>query len=403
MRINYFLDKINLLLAILCLSFFLSPPVTSIASFLVFVFGIVNYFNNKSQTLVFNKPLKIITALLLFYLLLVISILYSDNIERAVSLILRKTPIVLLPISIYFLRERIDVKFVGKIFVIGCVFSMLFGNIRVISHIFFENEPFSFLFTKYLRLEYIKFLPREIHVPYIALLTNLAISFLLLRVFKNKWITIFLIIYLIVNNVLLSSKISFLILIFQLIMFIRFKFNIKSKLIFLLILPFIIALFSAVVVINKNNYEFSSNSMYGRFSNLLVNKDITRQYTWKSAFLAFQESPVFGVGIGDSIDEMLKYRYEKDWIYKAKVNAHNQYLDVLVQIGLLGLLILILITILITFPLRNSKYMLIILPVFIALITESMLERNLGINIFGFFVGLAIVQIENLAKIKSNN
>src|SRR5690606_2483356 len=64
---------------------------------------------------------------------------------------------------------------------------------------------------------------------------------------------------------------------------------------------------------------------------------------WKNAINTIKDSPFFGHGIGDQKRVLLnQYKKDKFYIgYYEKFNAHNQYLDTSIAIGLFGLLILL--------------------------------------------------------------
>jgi O-antigen ligase len=80
-----------------------------------------------------------------------------------------------------------------------------------------------------------------------------------------------------------------------------------------------------------------------RESGLNVNLVEPRIRRWQSAWELIKQSPVFGHGSGSEV-ALLKEVYYRDRLYNSylhDLNAHNQYLSILLKTGLPGLLILL--------------------------------------------------------------
>ena len=91
---------------------------------------------------------------------------------------------------------------------------------------------------------------------------------------------------------------------------------------------------------------------------------------------------------------MLVHEYEKKEIttaYEQKLNAHNQYLQTFVAVGLIGFLVLtlmLLVPLLSSLKKRHTIYFLFILLFSFNLLIEDMLERQAGVVFYAFFNGL---------------
>lgn len=118
-----------------------------------------------------------------------------------------------------------------------------------------------------------------------------------------------------------------------------------------------------------------------------------RILVWQTSIEIIKENFLFGVGTGDIKDRLVQ-EYEKENIskaYQAKLNAHNQYLQTFIALGLIGFLILILVLIfplLLSFKERNTIYLLFLLLFGFNLLFESMLERQAGVVFYAFFNGI---------------
>lgn len=89
------------------------------------------------------------------------------------------------------------------------------------------------------------------------------------------------------------------------------------------------ALIAAIIILNFNNPI--SQRFYATF-NLTEGSNAQRIAIWKEALEIFKNNPLFGIGIGN-------YAVEKNILadYRDPSNAHNLYLDIAAETGILGL------------------------------------------------------------------
>jgi len=118
-----------------------------------------------------------------------------------------------------------------------------------------------------------------------------------------------------------------------------------------------------------------------------------RIFIWRSCLQIIEENFLVGVGTGD-VKDRLMLEYEKNNIttaYNEKLNAHNQYLQTFISLGIVGLLILLLsliLPIIAAFKMRHMIYLLFLLLIGFNLLFESMFERQAGVVFYAFFNGL---------------
>ncbi|GAB4131265.1 MAG: hypothetical protein OHK0045_24020 [Raineya sp.] len=134
------------------------------------------------------------------------------------------------------------------------------------------------------------------------------------------------------------------------------------------------------------------------------NKDTSTGRNWDGAALRFakwqcaseliQRNWLWGVGTGDGQDELQKV-YEEYKFYFAsqynRYNAHNQYLEIWVALGIIGFVLwLAVLTLGLKKALQTSNYLLLaaILVIMFSAITESFLQRNIGVITMATFYGL---------------
>jgi O-antigen ligase len=117
---------------------------------------------------------------------------------------------------------------------------------------------------------------------------------------------------------------------------------------------------------------------------------------WISAVEVVRKAPVFGYGVGDGLNELIKQHevngFEED--VKLKSNAHNQFLETAMQTGILGissLILLLLVPLLDSIRHRKGLLFLIVSIIFINMLFESLLVRIAGVLFIGFWMNFASI------------
>lgn len=111
---------------------------------------------------------------------------------------------------------------------------------------------------------------------------------------------------------------------------------------------------------------------------------------WNTVNNIMKQNIVFGVGTGDIQDELNKEYVKSGNIKLAEgnVNTHNQYIEVMVENGLIGLVLFLSIfgmMLYISISEKNLIYMIFILIVLFSFIFETMLNRLAGVSFFALF------------------
>jgi O-antigen ligase len=118
-----------------------------------------------------------------------------------------------------------------------------------------------------------------------------------------------------------------------------------------------------------------------------------RLRVWESAITIIKDNVWIGVGNGDTKDELMS-DYKKralEYIYSSNLNAHNEFLQVFVGLGLIGFLILmanLLIPLFIAFKSTHWIYIFFLGIIIFNFMTESMLETQAGTMFYAFFNSL---------------
>jgi O-antigen ligase len=143
----------------------------------------------------------------------------------------------------------------------------------------------------------------------------------------------------------------------------------------------------------KMRLEKMQSQMDETYSNEAPNSVTLRKVIWESAFEIISEHWLTGVGTGDANNE-LKIRYREKhltWPLNDNLNAHNQYLQTAIAIGISGLLVLVasFIAGFRVSVIRKEYLYAVFLALFIlCIITECMLEEEAGVVFFAYFNSL---------------
>src|SRR5690606_34312666 len=122
-----------------------------------------------------------------------------------------------------------------------------------------------------------------------------------------------------------------------------------------------------------------------------------RTLHWKSVIETIQHSPIL-IGSGTGSDRDFLYdtyrKYHLTSAYELEYNAHNQYLEIVLDYGLIGLLIFLFMLAFFSYSfLRNKNYFeLIAIGVFIIYFcTESVFQRYDGAVTFSLLISVCII------------
>ena len=117
-----------------------------------------------------------------------------------------------------------------------------------------------------------------------------------------------------------------------------------------------------------------------------------RLAAWNCGWEVFKENPLSGTGIGDKEVALRKKYAEKNFHFALKTdkNVHNNYLDLLFSLGIVGLMIFLFAWLILplwqALKFRDYLSVLIILTFALVWVSEVYFNRNFGAMIVGFFI-----------------
>ena len=353
----------------------------------------------------FNNLIKsrnTLLAMVCFFLCYLISAFYSDNQEIAWKGVVLKSSFLYFPILFSLTKWDLKkTKMIFDFFILGCFCNLILsygfvildseGGLKL-NEFISSNLSFSF------------------HRSYIAMYINIAIILNTILLFSKRinetigvivfrWTSQFLFSLFVI---MLSSRSGLLTWFISIILIILFQIFTQKKIVKSLFFAFgmIFIFFFSI-----NNLSFLGGRMeetVQTITNSNYEKDVNGKYTstgirvgiWKASLSVLKSSPLFGIGVGDAKDELIKMYQEKRMklCYESKFNSHNQYLDTGLAIGVVGMLLLCLI---VFFSFINFGKLTILTVAMMAVIggslfVESMLERQAGVIFISWITALIV-------------
>jgi O-antigen ligase len=373
-------------------------------------FLIQKKWNQLSGFFSFANYSNLLTVLFVF---IAISLLWTNNFKAGKFEIEQKLSLLILPIICYANKDWMLSKiknllcvFVASNVLVSCI-AIIEGVLKKMQHVHLLADaallPMYSEFSPYLHVAYFAF--------YLSFATVISIHFLIHS--ASKYEKLFLLISIIICSIALyfsSSKGAFLSILFMLsfmaiIEFIQSKSKVKLGLI-------LIGLFVVLIVTVKNNPRIYS--VKKMFTEILhpenvdpnASSDISngqRIFVIKSSLQVISENVICGVGAGDVIDELEKKYIVNNYKVLAhkKLNAHNQFLDFFIELGLIGGVLFLIINVMAIYhsiKKRNFLQIYFVIGFVIISCTESFLNHQAGIVFYCLMFCLLFV-----SKLKLNH
>jgi O-antigen ligase len=124
---------------------------------------------------------------------------------------------------------------------------------------------------------------------------------------------------------------------------------------------------------------------------------------WSIVVKAAQDNWLTGLGTGSSLDYLKKKYRQEDMDYFAEqgLNAHNQFFEIIIDVGIGGVVLLLLLFVVSFFHAIKKKDMISIMILssfFIGFMFESMLNRFVGTVAFMLFISLQFINDKYLSS-----
>lgn len=372
----------------------------SVTSILLLLFWL--FFLPKKWELASMKTILLLSFL--FWISLA-GMIYTQNFEEGIFRIQQKLLLLVYPLVLGTVawnwqpsRQQIAAAFVITVFV-ACVYSLFYATVYAVQH---QNTTYFFSHPLAGSLDFYPYVLALLCLASVLILTE---SFLqhqglpdfFLRPAPFFSLLLFFSFYLFllsVIQILLAGVIIAVVYIFRL--------SRKRQLLLAWLLA-LASLASAFIFWVPSLHTKVNDLLNGKQNTIPLDRDASlgfiawngmamRKAVWTCTLDAIRINPLLGVGTGDGQDE-LQQAYEKRQFYFAsrynRFNTHNQYLQTVVNFGLIGLAAWVVSLVLLFRNLTGhwlAQYLLAVC--LFAMLTESMLETNKGILAVAFLLSV---------------
>lgn len=333
--------------------------------------------------------------LLLYFLLAVLTLIYSEDLKATGDKIGKLVAFVLIPLMFLLVNPtRKLLNRAKRVFVFAmivfCVFSLL-----KLGYNYIVNYEISHWYNFVQDSMYHKYMPED------AMYINTAFVLLLFGNFKNNIKLIGSILFLIILF-LFSVRLG--LFIYVLIATIYFIINIKSLLNWKTFGIAGITLIVAFLLIGQSRY--ASDKFYDTLEKVGFNtgdrvseigaeyhKIGLREQLWSSSIELIKQKPVFGYGAGVEKKPLAALNQEKGYDIPSNYHSHNQFLSLLVQFGVFGIIWLLIVFSFLfreTIKTKSITNILVVVVMLVSMITESYLDLQQGVFYFCVFTSLLV-------------
>ena len=267
----------------------------------------------------------------------IVSIFYSYNVERGITYLIRSLPLLLIPLSFALLQaenKRAIIRSFVPAFVVTNALYIVLMLLYILQLGYLRSDHDLYYYYSFITYEFYNI---GDHPIYLSVQFAMALFLLIQNKFFNK----------------IQKTVLFLVLFFGLFFLAR-KGVILS---FIIILPLYLSTLTkskkvligsfSVVIMGFLTFMFVPE-IKNRYAELwskdgYVKNEVTstgiRLVLWENSLELIKESPVFGYGIGDNQELFALQMESKGYFILAqkKTNCHNQYLQFLLSIGVVGL------------------------------------------------------------------
>ena len=382
----------NYLSALICISI---PFMTYAKAFVnicmicLFLIMVVSFNKDKVINIVNQKFFKALTIFLIF---IVIYSLFNGSFFEDFAESRKIAQIILLLILFSFVNDK---RFLIYGFVTGVLVSSLITDLNILTYYLNSSD----LLISKSSVEDL-FTTQRLYLGFFVVISIILLSFLFQTSNRNKqkFFYVLLILFFIFSLFLISSRSA--ILIAFLVLLITIIYNSKSVFtIGALLASFVIL--SAIIITNKNlsnRFLYSQDSVRTSFIEKIKTHE-PRYDIWRFSLQIFDEQNLGFFGLGTyKTQELLVEKYKlmpidkrKNWFIQRNFNTHNQYIDIILSFGFLGLILFaVFIREILLKTYKNVYSLNLILSLILFLVIENLFHRQLGTFILALTIVMAV-------------
>ncbi len=370
------------------------------------------HLNKKKIKGIFTLQTLILTSAFFVNL---IGTVYSPDKKPAFNDMERQLAIFLFPVlvSASGLKLAAHRDALLKVFGFTCVITVLYLFIYSFRLIAYNHLPVSNLFSTFFTNHNFS-APVEMHATYLSMYICLSLTSYLFFFLKEKTgnYKIFYgicILILLAGLMQLASRAVFISTLFIILvlypLFIE-KGASRSKFL-MIVFPIILVAFIGIYRIDWFRKRYISE-LRNDLTQVSINNDIIepRIIRWRVAWKLFQQNPLLGYGSGTEKKILMENYFEKKLYnsYLNKLNAHNEYLSIMLKTGIWGLLVYLFTLIygyIAAWYNRDIVFAGFVSLIAVVSFSENILDVNKTIFFYSFFFSLFIYSSKNLLPVNT--
>ena len=365
-----------------------------------FIMSVIVLFKKKSYNSLSKVSYRNIAILSLYYIFLLVNYIFSGFDNNLIKFLETDALFLLFPLFIFINKDYIATKtlkntllvFFGSNLILAmiCWFKIFqTGFFKLLEKDSYYHPVFRGLFAE----------TTGIHLPYLGLFFVFSIFiayFFIIKTNSKKHVKIlvFLSCIVLLASILTFSARMALGTFFVIIFYLTFK-EIKGSLRKISTL-FLFTSFAIILVINspvKKRIAEIFNTKLELPSGKLNDKSHLVNFRYGIYYCSYNiiKNDIF-VGIGkNNVSESLQLCYDNfsynnfDDFKKRNYNTHNQYIDLIISYGVFGFIILFSSIFYGWYHSKSSLYKVFLITIFLALLTENLFARQLGVVFFTLF------------------
>ncbi len=342
-----------------------------------------------------NNPVSLI--FLLYYPLMVLGYFYSENKTEAKFLLEKDMPLFALPLIILSgpkINEQTIYNIV-KSFIISCFLVAVYALGKAVYLYVYFNE--SHFYYKEIESMF------DVHTTYFSMYLCFSVLLIAVHTYINRKnlsgvmiiSKIFIGIFFIFFMYLLAARMPFFVLISFATIIMLYFFYKKGKLMkgLVIIAVSIIVIFSLISTLwhTHQRFYYALHPQTWEWQGYKTrNEWLNKKVLWGCNLEAIASTNLLiGAGTGDSWESVMPCYKKWDFVgYYEKYNAHNQYFETMLRLGIMGLsvwLFSLFIPFWFSLQKKHIYYVLLIAIFAIGCFTETMLDRQHGVVFYSFF------------------
>jgi len=358
-----------------------------------FVLFWVFYNSFKEKKAVLKKNLIPFIVLSAPFWLVLLGTIFTNDIETALKDMTKKISFLIIPLTFLSVKfHNKTVIFITKQFCFGVFIASLLALMKTVY--FKANSLGDYYYYDKLSILLNK------HTTYFALFVVLSILIIISQLLNkkiNKITSILMLLLFVPLLYMLSVRISVLALLIGLLILVGYHLKTKYLIGLLIVLPI---LFGSIYFTPNFQKRFEKSTI----ENTEIDDSEFRKLHWKAVLESIsQNSLLAGNGTGSKRDFLYnKYKeYKLTAAYEDEYNAHNQFLEMQFNHGLIGLALFLIMLFYVAIKFikyKDSLAISLLAVLVIFMLTESILERHSGIVIFSLLITLLITN--NIKQLK---